>query len=57
MTLVTFSLTEMDGGGVHLIITESGFDAIPAARRAAAFAANSGGWEAQTRLIEAYLAR
>ena len=56
MTLVVFTLKPIDDS-VHLTITESGFDAIPLARRAAAFAANSGGWDAQTRLIEAYLAR
>ena len=56
MTLCTFALTEVDGG-VHLVITESGFEHIPLERRAAAFTANNGGWEAQTKLIEAYLAR
>lgn len=56
MTLCTFALSEVDGG-VRLVITESGFENIPLARRAEAFTANDGGWDAQTRLIEAYLAR
>jgi len=55
MTLVTFELTEASGGTL-LTITESGFDRIPLERRASAFAANDGGWEHQTRLIEKYLA-
>ena len=56
MTLCTFTLSEVEGG-VHLVITESGFEHIPLERRAQAFTANDGGWEAQTKLIEAYLAR
>lgn len=56
MTLCTFALSEV-AGGVHLVITESGFENIPLARRAEAFTANDGGWEAQTKLIGAYLAR
>jgi uncharacterized protein YndB with AHSA1/START domain len=54
-TLVEFTLDET-ADGVRLRIVESGFDAIPAERRAAAFAANSEGWEAQTRLVRKYLA-
>ncbi len=54
-TLVTFELTDAPGG-VLLTIVESGFDGIPLARRAQAFKENEGGWEAQTRLIEKYLA-
>ena len=53
-TLVTFELEET-ANGVMLTVTESGFDRIPLARRAKAFAANEGGWEAQTKLIEKYL--
>lgn len=56
MTLVTFALEEV-AGGTRLTITESGFDAIPLARRAKAFAANDGGWTAQAELIAKYLAR
>ncbi|MGX9673135.1 SRPBCC family protein [Mycobacterium sp. HM-7] len=54
-TLVEFTLTET-ADGVLLQIVESGFDSIPAERRAAAFEANSGGWEAQTKLVRKYLA-
>jgi uncharacterized protein YndB with AHSA1/START domain len=54
-TLVEFTLTETPDG-VRLAIVESGFDAIPEERRAAAFDANSGGWAAQTQLVQKYLA-
>jgi len=54
-TLIEFELADA-AGGILLTITESGFDAIPLARRARAFAANDGGWTAQTRLIAKYLA-
>jgi uncharacterized protein YndB with AHSA1/START domain len=53
-TLVVFELTEIEGGTL-LTITESGFDRVPLDRRAKAFAANEGGWEGQTRLVEKYL--
>lgn len=55
-TLVTFSLEEVTGG-VMLTVTESGFDRIPPARRAKAFASNEGGWAIQVRLIAEYLTR
>ncbi|HEX4597461.1 MAG TPA: SRPBCC family protein [Burkholderiaceae bacterium] len=55
-TLVVFELQEVTGGTL-LTITESGFDRIPLERRARAFAANDQGWQAQTRLIEKYLAQ
>lgn len=45
-TLVTFELTEMNGGTM-LSAVESGFDKVPPARRLEAFRMNSGGWEAQ----------
>jgi len=54
-TLVVFKLDEVSGGTL-LTISESGFDRIPLARRAKAFAANEGGWTKQTELIEKYLA-
>jgi hypothetical protein len=38
-----------------LTITESGFDRIPLARRAKAFAANEGGWGMVVKLIEQYV--
>jgi hypothetical protein len=54
-TLIVFELEEVSGGTL-LTISESGFDKIPLARRAKAFAANDGGWTMQTKLIEKYLA-
>ena len=54
-TLVEFSLSEA-ADGVLLRIVESGFDAIPAERRASAFEANSDGWAHQTELVRKYLA-
>ena len=54
-TLVEFTLAETNDG-VLLRIVESGFDAIPAERRASAFEANSEGWAAQTELVRKYLA-
>jgi uncharacterized protein YndB with AHSA1/START domain len=54
-TLVAFTLEE-SAHGTLLTITESGFDGIPLARRAKAFASNEEGWAAQMRLIEEYLA-
>lgn len=54
-TLVEFTLEEV-AEGVLLRIVESGFDALPAARRASAFEANSEGWATQTVLVRKYLA-
>jgi uncharacterized protein YndB with AHSA1/START domain len=53
-TLVEFVLAK-DAGGTRLTITESGFEQLPLQRRADAFNANDGGWEAQTKLVEKYL--
>jgi uncharacterized protein YndB with AHSA1/START domain len=55
MTLVTFELQDIEGG-VLLTVTESGFERLPAARRAQALESNDIGWGHQTRLIEKYLA-
>jgi uncharacterized protein YndB with AHSA1/START domain len=55
MTLVEFRF-EAVGGKTRLTITETGFDAIPAARRAKAFEMNSGGWTAQIGLVTKYVA-
>lgn len=55
-TLVAFELEETDEG-TRLTITESGFDAIPLARRAEVFEGNRQGWEAQAGLIGKYLAQ
>jgi uncharacterized protein YndB with AHSA1/START domain len=54
-TSVVFEFKEVEGGTL-LTVSESGFKAIPLERRAKAFAANQGGWEHQTKLIEKYLA-
>jgi uncharacterized protein YndB with AHSA1/START domain len=55
-TLVEFTLTETPDG-VLLTIVESGFDAIPEARRNASFEANSEGWAIQADLVRRYLAQ
>lgn len=52
-TLVEFALEET-AGGTLLRVTESGFDHIPAYRRAEAFRMNTGGWEAQMQNIVRY---
>lgn len=54
-TLVTFEL-EAVAEGTRLTIRESGFDVVPAERRAKALRENEEGWEAQSRLIAKYLA-
>lgn len=55
-TLVEFRLEEV-AGGTLLVITESGFDAIPAHRRAEAFRMNDGGWAQQIKNIESHVAQ
>jgi uncharacterized protein YndB with AHSA1/START domain len=52
-TLVEFTLSETPEG-VLLTITESGFDAIPEARRSASFEANAEGWAIQADLVRRY---
>ena len=54
-TLVEFTLSPTPDA-VLLTIVESGFSAIPAARRSAAFEANNGGWAKQIELVRKYLA-
>jgi uncharacterized protein YndB with AHSA1/START domain len=54
-TLVEFELREKDGGTL-LRVVESGFDRIPVSRRSEAFRMNSGGWDAQMKNIEQYVA-
>ena len=54
MTLVEFELSEADGGTL-LKIVESGFDGLPAARRAEAFRGNEQGWTQQLKNIEQYV--
>jgi uncharacterized protein YndB with AHSA1/START domain len=53
-TLIEFELTDAVGG-ILLTIVESGFERIPLARRAKAFAANEAGWAKQAELIERYV--
>ena len=55
-TLVEFTL-EKTAAGTLLSVTESGFDKIPAHRRAEALRRNDSGWTEQTKNIEKYLAR
>ncbi|MCA1581029.1 MAG: SRPBCC family protein [Acidobacteria bacterium] len=53
-TLVEFTLAEVPGG-TELTVLESGFDRIPAARRAEAFRMNDTGWASQLRNIERHV--
>lgn len=53
-TLVEFRLEETDGGTVVTVV-ESGFDRIPAHRRAEAFRMNSDGWAGQMENIRQYV--
>jgi uncharacterized protein YndB with AHSA1/START domain len=55
-TLVEFRL-EKTSTGTLLLLCESGFDKIPAQRRAEAFRMNDGGWSAQMQNIERHVAR
>jgi uncharacterized protein YndB with AHSA1/START domain len=55
MTLVVFMLEEVENG-VMLTVTESGFDRIPLARRAQAFASNDQGWAIQVNSFAEYMA-
>lgn len=55
-TLVEFTL-EKTAGGTLLLLTESGFDKIPAARRAEALRMNDGGWTEQMKNIENHVAK
>jgi uncharacterized protein YndB with AHSA1/START domain len=54
-TLVELRLDEAEGG-TKLTVVESGFDQIPAARRAEAFRMNERGWEGQLKNIERHVA-
>ena len=54
-TLVEFRLDEA-GGETILTIVESGFDRLPASRRAEAFRMNDNGWTSQLKRIERYVA-
>jgi uncharacterized protein YndB with AHSA1/START domain len=54
-TLVEFELADADGG-CQLTIRETGFDKLPAARRAKATEMNEAGWIEQMKRIESYVA-
>lgn len=53
-TQVEFTLKEIEGG-TRLTVSESGFDAIPAARRDEAFRMNSQGWAIQLKNIDEHV--
>ena len=53
-TLVEFRLEEVPGG-TQLKVIESGFDRVPASRRAEAFRMNDRGWDGQLKNIERYV--
>jgi uncharacterized protein YndB with AHSA1/START domain len=53
-TLVEFRLEETEGG-TAVTITESGFDRLPASRRAEAFRMNEAGWAGQSRKLATYV--
>ena len=55
-TLVEFRL-EPAAGGTLLVVTESGFEKVPAERRTEAMRSNDGGWAQQMKNIEAYVAQ
>jgi uncharacterized protein YndB with AHSA1/START domain len=55
-TLVEFRL-EKTTHGTLLVLTESGFDKLPADRRLEAFRRNDGGWTEQMKNIETYVAQ
>ena len=54
-TLVVFELDEVPEG-TRLTITESGFDRLPAERRAKAYRQNDKGWTGQVENLQRYLA-
>ena len=53
-TLVEFRLQET-AGGTAVTITESGFERLPASRRAEAFRMNEGGWAGQSKKLAAHV--
>jgi uncharacterized protein YndB with AHSA1/START domain len=55
-TLVEFKLEKI-AKGTLLVVTESGFDRIPAHRRLEAFRKNEGGWAEQMKNIERYVTK
>jgi len=55
-TLVQITLEDVPEG-TQLTVVETGFDSVPAERRAEAFRMNTQGWIAQMRNIENYVAQ
>jgi uncharacterized protein YndB with AHSA1/START domain len=53
-TLVEFRLEET-AGGTAIMVTESGFDRLPASRRAEAFRMNEAGWTGQGKKLANYV--
>lgn len=53
-TLVVMELSDVEGGTL-LKVVESGFDKVPATRRAEALRMNTGGWEAQLQNVARYV--
>lgn len=53
-TLVEIKLAEVDGG-TEVTMIETGFDKIPAARRAEAYRSNDGGWAQQIENIKRHV--
>jgi uncharacterized protein YndB with AHSA1/START domain len=53
-TLVEFRLEET-AGGTAILVTESGFDRLPASRRAEAFRMNDAGWTGQGKKLASYV--
>jgi uncharacterized protein YndB with AHSA1/START domain len=53
-TLVMFELEDVEGGTLVKVV-ESGFDAVPAARRGEAYRQNDEGWSAQMDAIRRHL--
>ena len=53
-TLVEFRL-EKTANGTLLVLTESGFDQLPADRRLEAFRRNDGGWTEQMKNVETHV--
>ena len=54
-TLVEFHLEDAEGGTLRRVV-ESGFERIPAGRRAEALRMNDGGWAQQRANIERHVA-
>ncbi|MES2697887.1 MAG: SRPBCC family protein [Verrucomicrobiota bacterium] len=56
-TLVEFRVSPNASGGTLLVIRESGFDKLPADKRAEAYRGNEGGWTEQMKNIEHHVAQ